>query len=102
MSDPLSEFLRRNAPRPPAAGDDLEDRILRATLAPARAQSWWSERSPLLVAASLALVLLGTLGWQQQRLDSTLSPVELTALGLSEPTPFLAVDPETDLYDIRF
>ncbi|MBW4699751.1 MAG: hypothetical protein KME03_18010 [Aphanocapsa lilacina HA4352-LM1] len=106
MSDPLQEFLRRNAPEPPAPARALEEHILEATLAPAPALPRMSRRPPALVAAaSLTLLLLGGLGfWQQQQSGNPKGepPFETAGLNIREPDTFFAVDPQTDLYDVRF
>ncbi|AGY59257.1 hypothetical protein [Gloeobacter kilaueensis] len=106
MSDPLQEFLRHNAPQPPEPGIDLEDHIIARTLAPA-VHPWYLRRPPLIAAASLALLLLGSLGlWQQQQQQRPIleasKPAETATLAFREPDTFFAVDPQTGLYDVQF
>jgi hypothetical protein len=103
MTDPLKDFLQRNAPQPPSGDDSLEDRILAAALAPQprRLLALAGGHSQWVAAASVALVLLGGLSLlRPQQLTST-TQAELTLDSSDNPQVF-AVDPQTDLYEVRF
>lgn len=101
MSDPLQKFLKHYAPQPPAAGEDLEERILGAALAPTRRFALLSGPAvPLLTAASLVL-LLGGLGLWQQLGGPVVSPGAIISYEPTEAAVF-AVDPRTDLYEVRY
>jgi hypothetical protein len=103
MTDPLKDFLQRNAPQPPAGDDSLEERILAAMLAPQprRFFALPGGRNQWVAAASVALVLLGGLSLlRPQQLVST-AKAELTLDSSDNPQVF-AVDPQTDLYEVRF
>lgn len=103
MTDPLKDFLQRNAPQPPAGDNGLEDRILAAALTPPPRRLFALEggRNPWVAAASIALVLFGGLSFlHPQQLVST-TKAEL-ALDSSDTPQVFAVDPQTDLYEVRF
>jgi len=104
MTDPLKDFLQRNAPQPPEGASGLEDRILAAAFAPQprRLFALAGGRNQWMAAASIALVLLGGLSlWQPKKNGFSTTKAEL-ALESSENSQVFAVDPQTDLYEVRF
>lgn len=101
MNDPLQKFLKHHAPQPPVAGEDLEARILGAALTPTRRFAVLSGPAvPLLTAASLVL-LLGGLGLWRQIGGPVVSPSGVISYEPTESAVF-AVDPRTDLYEVRY
>lgn len=103
MSDPLKDFLQRNAPQPPRVDGSLEDRILAAALSPQPRRLFVLESSysSWVAAASIALVLLGGLSFFRPHQLISTTKAEW-ALELSDNSQVFAVDPQTDLYEVRF